>query len=135
MVSIICRVFVILQVSSCLRNSCANKCATPQDETPSWGSIDAGGGVTIQFSPNQVEVGGVGGSFNFDMKTLQSKNNNGERSAGGEEGSAPMSDLQTRLQAHVQQEISKMMAENKFLPQNFKVNLPPGESLSSSKLI
>jgi hypothetical protein len=82
-----------------------------------------------------VEVGGVGGSFNFDMKTLQSKNNNGERSAGGEEGSAPMSDLQTRLQAHVQQEISKMMAENKFLPQNFKVNLPPGESLSSSKLI
>ena len=71
----------------------------------------------------------------FNISSLQlvtgqddSNSRNLVKREGGEcTGEDSTDDRQSHLQAHVQNEINKMMATNQVLPDNFRVHIPPGK--------
>ncbi len=92
-------------------------------------------GITVRFPAlkNGIPVENVetsSGKFRFSVNLGEEsihKNDAKESSSGGASDAVPMDDVQSRLEAHVVEEIAKMIADNKFLRENFKLNLPPGE--------
>lgn len=92
-------------------------------------------GITVRFPAlkNGIPFENVetsSGKFRFSVNLGEEsihKNDAKESSSGGTSVAVPMDDVQSRLEAHVVEEIAKMIADNKFLQENFKLNLPPGE--------